>query len=460
MAVTSVTELIARYSGNLPRYTSYPTAVSFTEAVGPDQAEVWLKQLPEAAPLSFYFHVPFCDELCRFCGCNTSVMRQESGRAAYGNLLTEEFSRIIALVGTQHSVRHIQFGGGTPSTLPPATLRLIMSDILASCRVEDGAELSMELDPRHVPQGYPALLGELGFTRISIGVQDLNEKVQQACGRIQSFEQTEACVSAVRQAGVQGVNIDLIYGLPFQTQEGVAETVRRIVTLRPDRLAVFGYAHVPWKQKRQTLIAEESLPGAQERLAQRAVMDEVLCEAGYVPVGLDHYALPEDALVKSAQSGTLRRNFQGYTVDSAEALIGVGASAISMLPDGYVQNITSAAAYARALSENATALPVVRGVERTSDDRLRGYLIERLMCDMQVDLATSGLNPEYFSVEVAALAPMVKDGLVLCEGSMIQVTGKGRPFLRNIAAVFDARRQNLPSAGAVQASSPRFSYAI
>lgn len=390
MGAASVSDLISRYGGNLPRYTSYPTAASFTEAVGSQQVAGWLKALPENEPVSLYFHVPFCDELCRFCGCNTSVMRHEDGRLAYGDLLREEMRRIVALVGEQRTVRHVQFGGGTPTTLPPHSLRQIMRSIRTFFQVDPQAELAMELDPRHVPQDYPALLGDLGFTRISLGVQDLEPQVQEACGRHQSFEQTQASIQAARDAGVSGVNIDLIYGLPYQTVESVGATALKIASLRPDRLAVFGYAHVPWKQKRQRLIPEASLPKSEERLAQRAEIDRVLQAQGYRPIGLDHYALPEDGLAQSAQAGTLHRNFQGYTTDPCPVLLGMGASAISMLPAGFTQNITSVAAYARAMAENSDSLPVARGVAFTEDDKLRGAIIERIMCDMAVDLAVVG----------------------------------------------------------------------
>lgn len=459
MSAVSLSDLVLRYGGNLPRYTSYPTAASFTDAVGPAQAEQWLRALPADAPVSLYFHVPFCDELCRFCGCNTSVMRHEDGRSAYGDLLREELRRVVALVGPQRSVRHLQFGGGTPSTLPAAAIRQVMRSVRKFFRIEADAELAMELDPRHVPEGYPALLGELGFTRISLGVQDLEEKVQEACGRHQSFAQTEACINAVRAAGVSGVNVDLIYGLPYQTEESVAATARKIASLRPSRLAVFGYAHVPWKQKRQRLIPEESLPQPVERLRQRARIEEVLCAEGYLPIGLDHYALPDDTLVRAMQAGTLRRNFQGYTTDSSTVLLGMGASAISMLPGGYTQNITAVAPYARALAD-APCLPVARGVARTAEDTLRGRLIEELMCTMQVDLQAGAAAEHDFAAEYAALQPFVEDGFVLLDGSCIRVMEAGRPFLRNVAAVFDTHRQALSSQTPDAAPQPRFATAL
>ncbi|MBS0967061.1 oxygen-independent coproporphyrinogen III oxidase [Acetobacter okinawensis] len=463
MSADSVSDLISRYGGNLPRYTSYPTAASFSDAVGAQDVESWLRTLPADLPVSLYFHVPFCDELCRFCGCNTSVMRHEDGRVAYGDLLREEMRRVVALTGEQRVVHHLQFGGGTPTTLPPASLRQLMRAVRTFFRFADHAELAMEMDPRHVPQGYPALLGDLGFNRISLGVQDLDEKVQQACGRLQSFEQTQSCIDQVRAAGITGVNIDLIYGLPYQTVDSVGETARRIALLRPDRLAVFGYAHIPWKQKRQKLIPEESLPSSPERLAQRAQIDTVLKAAGYQAIGLDHYALPDDAMAKAARAGTLHRNFQGYTTDSCPVLLGMGASAISMTPAGFAQNIPTVATYARALADSAD-LPILRGVACTAEDRCRGAIIERIMCDLAVDLSAGDIpdNPGLngFEAELASLLPFEHDGLVTRTDSRIEVTEKGRPFLRNVAAVFDTRQKELAAASAGKAPAPRFSGAL
>ncbi|MBO1324320.1 oxygen-independent coproporphyrinogen III oxidase [Acetobacter sp. TBRC 12305] len=456
MSAASLPDLVLRYGGNLPRYTSYPTAASFTDAVGPAQMEGWLKDLPRSGPVSLYFHVPFCDELCRFCGCNTSVMRHDEGRQAYGDLLREEMRRMVALAGEGLPVGHVQFGGGTPTTLPPAALRRIMRAVRRFFHLGADAELSMELDPRHLSDGYAPLLGELGFNRVSLGVQDLDPQVQEACGRHQSFEQTRSCITQVRNAGIAGVNIDLIYGLPYQTAESVAVTAARIADLGPDRLAVFGYAHVPWKQKRQRTMPVKALPGPMRRLEQRARIDQVLRAAGYVAVGLDHYARPGDALARAAQAGTLHRNFQGYTTDSCDVLLGMGASAISMLPQGFAQNVTSASAYARAMAGHA-ALPVARGIARTPEDLLRGAIIERIMCDMGVDLARivppAGMAAPDFTAELQALAPFVQDGLATVEGQRIVVTDRGRPFLRNVAALFDTHRAGL-MAQAGQADSP------
>lgn len=462
MAVKISSDLIARYGGNLPRYTSYPTAVSFSEAIGPQEVAGWLKALPPEQSVSLYFHIPFCDELCRFCACNTAVMRQEEGRAAYGELLLDEMRRIVALVGRGRVVRHLHFGGGTPTTLPESALRKVMAAVREQFQLSDEAEVAMEMDPRHVPDGMLPLLAELGFNRISFGVQDLNPTVQETCGRVQSYEQTLSCVQQAHAAGVHGVNIDLIYGLPYQTVESVQDTAQRIAGMRPDRLAVFGYAHVPWKQKRQQLIPQDSLPSSEERVQQAAMIDQVLVEAGYKPIGLDHYAHSEDAMTQAYEAGTLHRNFQGYTIDSSPVLLGMGASAISMTPDGFYQNIPSTAAYIRALKEQ-DGLPIARGVFRTADDRWRGKVIEIIMCQSGVDLTPyipEGQSlREAFAEELEALRSFEEDGLLQWNGNRVSLTEKGKPFLRHLAAVFDTRRKEL-AAGSNGKSAPRFSSSL
>ncbi|GBQ25074.1 coproporphyrinogen III oxidase [Acetobacter estunensis NRIC 0472] len=431
-------ELLERYDGNLPRYTSYPTAVRFSDAVGSAEASRWLGELPVGEALSLYLHVPFCDELCGFCGCNTSVMRSESARSAYGDQLCEELTRVAGLIAAPKNrrppVAHIHFGGGTPTTLPESAFRTIFRCLHALFDIQPDAEIGVELDPRHFTPSMARFLSELGCNRGSLGVQDLEPAVQQACGRIQTFEQTRACVESLRESGFTSINIDLIYGLPRQTTESVCATARQTAALKPDRLAVFGYAHVPWKLKRQQLMPEAELPGRDARIAQRNGIDRTLQEAGYLPVGLDHYVLPHDRMAQAARNGSLRRNFQGYTADDAAHLVGVGASAISSLPGGFTQNIVSAAAWGKALAESP-GLPVARGVACTDDDRLRGRLIERLMCDLGVDLGA--FAPEDFALERERLSRFVADGLVEMEGDRLRVTERGRPFIRNVAAVFD-----------------------
>ncbi|CAI3941042.1 oxygen-independent coproporphyrinogen III oxidase [Commensalibacter papalotli (ex Botero et al. 2024)] len=430
---------LARYEGNLPRYTSYPTAVQFTEAVGFNQYKEWLQALPEGEPVSLYLHVPFCDELCKFCACNTQVVHQELVRSAYGDLLCEELKRLAGLLQARRSVSFIHFGGGTPTTLPMNAMKKVMQTIYSLFDIQKNADISIELDPRHVSVEYFSMLHPLGFTRVSFGVQDLDPKVQKACGRIQSKELTAHCIKVVRQNNIQSVNVDLIYGLPNQTVESLRATIRSVVELKPDRLAVFGYAHVPWKFKRQTLLEGDVLPDSVERFQQRQVIDEILQGAGYQVIGLDHYALPHDSMSIAADKGTLHRNFQGYTVDDAPALLGVGASSVSIVPQGIVQNHSAVAMYQKAMTQEG--LPVARGLKRDEEDLLRWHVIERLMCDLHIDLelVTRQYNkPEHFFDEaIAKLKPFEEDALVKISGYKIIVTEEGRCFLRNIAVVFD-----------------------
>ncbi len=307
--------------------------------------------------------------------------------------------------------------------------------------LEGDAEVAIELDPTTLPKDRLDALHTMGVTRISLGVQDLEPEVQDAIGRRQSFEQTEACAQAARSLGVDSLNLDLIYGLPLQTVESVTRTARRALELGADRVAVFGYAHVPWMKKHQALIPEDSLPGAAERFAQQQAIHRVLTEeGGYVAVGLDHYARPGDAMAEAAAARRLRRGFQGYTTDGAPALIGFGASAIGALPQGYVQNAPTAAAYAKLIQSGGLA--TVRGIALRADDRLRRDVIERLMCDLEVDLveiATAhAADPAPLIADAAGLGRFQSDGLARWDGRRIEVTEKGRPFVRSVAALFDA----------------------
>lgn len=432
---------LARYEGNVPRYTSYPTAVQFQDSVGFEAYKTWLQAFPEEEPVSLYLHVPFCDELCKFCACNTQVVHQEKIRVAYGNLLCEELRRLAVLLKTRRQVSFIHFGGGTPTTLPIESIKHVMQTLRGMFSVQDDADISIEIDPRHISEAYLDVLQSLGFTRASIGVQDLDPKVQRACGRLQSFELISDCIHQIRQRNIKSVNFDLIYGLPNQTVESVQETIRAIITLKPDRLAVFGYAHVPWKFRRQTLLEGDVLPNSSERFEQRQLIDEMLKKAGYQAIGFDHYALPHDSMSLAARNGQLHRNFQGYTVDRAKALLGVGASAISILPQGIVQNHPASLTYQQAM-QNTDSLPLARGVIRTNEDRFRWEIIERLMCDLSVDLQKvirqyhqkASLLEEFLK----KLQGLEADGFITVTNGVIQVTETGRPFLRNIAVVFDA----------------------
>ncbi len=434
-------ELVARYDGRVPRYTSYPTAPHFSPAVGAESYAKWLGALPPQTPLSLYLHVPFCDRLCHYCGCNTTVVRLDSSRRAYAALLEREIARVAALIGRRATVSQIHWGGGTPTCLPGDRLSAIMARIRDCFALTADAEIAIELDPTSLPQDRLQALREMGVTRVSLGVQDLEPAVQEAIGRRQSYEQTEDCARKARGLGVGSLNLDLIYGLPLQTEESVARTARRALDLAADRVAVFGYAHVPWMKKHQALIPEASLPGPAERFAQqRAIHDVLVEEGGYIPVGLDHYARPGDAMAEAASSRKLRRGFQGYTTDAAPALIGFGASAIGSLPDGYVQNAPTAPAYAKLIE--AGGLATVRGVALTADDRLRRDVIERLMCDLEVDIVAiaqaHAADPAPLVACLDGLSRFEADGLAHWDGRRIEVSEKGRPFVRSVAALFDA----------------------
>lgn len=434
--------LVARYDGRVPRYTSYPTAPHFGPAVGAAVYARWLAELPADMPLSLYLHVPFCDRLCLYCGCNTSVVRLELSRRAYAGLLMREIDHVARLIGRRAEVSHVHWGGGTPTSLPGDCLVAIMSRLRERFLFRKEAEIAIELDPTALPADRRAALGAMGVTRVSLGVQDLEPSVQRAIGRMQSYEQTEACADAARAIGVGSVNLDLIYGLPLQTEDGVVRTTRRALDLKADRVAVFGYAHVPWMKRHQALIPENLLPDPVARYRQLNAIHRVLTEeGGYSAIGLDHYALPGDAMAKAAAARRLRRSFQGYTTDSAPALVGFGASSIGSLPQGYVQNAQTAATYAKEIE--ADRLATVRGVALSPDDRLRRDVIERLMCCLAVDLdavaAEHGADPA--PLKAAASTGIVLfegDGLASWDGRRLVVNDRGRPFLRSIAALFDA----------------------
>ncbi|MDE2458080.1 MAG: oxygen-independent coproporphyrinogen III oxidase [Rhodospirillales bacterium] len=441
--VTAMTDadLITRYGGRLPRYTSYPTAPHFHEGVGAGEYAAWLAALPPDAEISLYLHVPFCDRLCLYCGCHTSVARQERPKRAYARALAREIGLVAEALGRRAPVSHVHWGGGTPTALPDGCLAGLMDIIHARFAVAADAEIAIELDPAALPPAKLAALAEIGLTRASLGVQDFDETVQKAIGRMQSFEETRAAAEGLRRLGVGSLNLDLIYGLPYQTEESVARTARLALELAPDRAAVFGYAHVPWMKKHQALLPEAALPEAPQRLRQEAAIRAVLeREGGMVPVGLDHYALPGDPMTQAVKAGALQRGFQGYTTDRAPVLIGLGASAIGTMPQGYVQNQPGIPAYEASIAQGR--LPVARGLELSGEDRLRRAVIERIMCDLAVDLpamaSAFGARPEALLAGTAQLRGFLADGLVEWDGTRLSITPRGRPFMRNVAALFDA----------------------
>ncbi len=438
-AAMNVSNLIAKYDRRVPRYTSYPTAPHFSPAVTAADYAGWLGALDDDAALSLYLHVPFCASLCLFCACHTSVVHRTDPLVSYGTTLLTEIELVAEAIGRRLKVRHIHWGGGTPTALPPAQMRDVMRSLRAHFDVAPDAEVAVEIDPRELSDASLRVLGEMGTTRASLGVQDFDPVVQQAVHRVQDYDLTAACAEQLRGVGVGSINLDLIYGLPHQTEDGVAATVEQALRIEPDRVAVFGYAHVPWMKKHQALLPEAALPNATERFAQRERVEAVITAAGYEAIGLDHFARPDDALATAAADARLKRNFQGYTTDDAPVLLGLGASSIGSLPQGYVQNLPSIPAWRDQV--RAARLPVARGIALTGTDRLRREVIETLMCRNAVDLpavaARHAADPASLMDAAPALQEMARDGLVVWDGMHVAVTPAGRPFVRAVAAAFD-----------------------
>jgi oxygen-independent coproporphyrinogen III oxidase len=424
----------------LPRYTSYPTAPHFSSAVGPATYAEWLRAIPARATASLYLHVPFCRSMCWYCGCNTTVARRDEPIAVYESALRCEIDLVARHIDRRIPVSHIHFGGGTPTILTPESFGDLMGTIRHSFFVTPSAEIAIEIDPRRLSAGMIDALALGGVNRASLGVQSFDPKVQSAINRVQSFTQTADVTNSLRRAAIAGVNFDLIYGLPHQTVASCLETVRQCVELRPDRLSVFGYAHVPTFKKHQRKIDADLLPDSLERHEQASAISEALRNAGYVQVGLDHFALPGDAMAVALREGRLRRNFQGYTTDAGDVLIGFGASAISALPQGYVQNETQIRSYSEAIAGGRLA--TVKGYALTDDDRLRADIIERIMCDYSVDLgaicARHGLAPETMLNAAPRLNELISDGIVALDGASLAVAEHSRFLVRSVAAAFDA----------------------
>ena len=376
-----IDHLIAKYGERVPRYTSYPTAPNFRSDISAATYASWLADLEARVPVSAYIHIPFCRSLCWYCGCNMSVARTNRPIADYVDWLIEEIRLVRLHIGQTLTIGALHFGGGTPNALPPPDLLRLSAELRRCFDIASGAEIAAEIDPRVLTTDWIAAAVDAGLNRVSLGIQDFDARVQRAVNRIQPFERTAWSVEAFRKAGIASINMDLMYGLPFQTTASVAHTVGEVVTLKPDRVALFGYAHVPWMKPAQRLLPEQALPGPRERFDQQDIAARLLVEAGYVRVGLDHFAKAGDALA----SGEVRRNFQGYTGDGHTTLIGFGSSAIGQLPQGYVQNLSKTPEWRRNLSDGE--LPVARGVVLSDDDRFRAELISRLMCDLAVDIA-------------------------------------------------------------------------
>jgi oxygen-independent coproporphyrinogen-3 oxidase len=419
-----------------PRYTSYPTAPHFSPGVGGAVLKGWLADLPPDTPLGLYLHIAYCREICWYCGCNTFAARRDETLDAYLDTLMREIELVASTLRSDR-VETIRWGGGTPNILSPDRFERLFRHLEFWFDLDGLREHAIELDPRTLTQAQAELYAALGVTRASLGVQDFNAKVQHAIGRVQPVETVAEAVARLRTAGVPHVAMDLMYGLPHQDVAGVRASVRQAIAFAPDRIAVFGYAHVPWFKPRQRLIDAEALPGPTERFDSQAAAHEELVSAGYVPIGLDHYARPDDSLAVAARAGEVRRSFDGYVSAGSTALIGLGASAISTLPQGYAQSFSEVGAWRNAIEHDRLA--AARGHALLDEDRRRARIIEQLLCDFSVDLADHG-GADAFAEALAALAPLARDGLVEFDGARITIPQGARAFTRLVAEAFDAYR--------------------
>ncbi|PIJ49323.1 oxygen-independent coproporphyrinogen III oxidase [Erwinia sp. OLTSP20] len=434
--------LIEKYNASGPRYTSYPTALDFNDSWQESAFRIAANRYPDR-PLSLYLHIPFCHRLCYFCGCNKQVTRQQHKAEAYLVTLAEEIKARAALF-RQRKVSQMHWGGGTPTFLTAGQIERLMTLLRAEFDFSRDAEISIEIDPREIPLTLIDHLSEQGFNRLSMGVQDFNKTVQERVNRVQDEEFIFALVARARQMGFKSTSIDLIYGLPMQTPESFAFTLQRVLALRPDRLSVFNYAHLPTLFAAQRKIREAELPPASDKLMILQQTITTLCAAGYQFIGMDHFALPDDELAQAQRRGQLHRNFQGYTTQGDCDLLGMGVSAISMMGDSYGQNDKELRRWAQRIEAQGSA--VARGLDLTTDDRVRRDVIKSLICNFSLDFMRLnqhwGIDAQrYFADDLARLQPMVADGLIECSALGLRVTAKGRLLIRNICMCFDNRLQ-------------------
>ncbi len=437
-------ELLRRFDVPGPRYTSYPTADRFVEAFGEDDYIQALNQrqsgMAVALPLSLYVHIPFCESLCYYCACNKIITKHHSRAEEYLRYLSREIDLHVAHVGAGQAVSQLHLGGGSPTFLSDAELRELMAMLRRSFTLAPGGEYSIEIDPRTVDAGRLATLAELGFNRLSFGVQDFDPAVQKAVHRIQPAEQVFALMASARALGFESINVDLIYGLPMQTPESFDRTLAQIVELKPDRIALYAYAHLPERFKPQRRIITVELPSGASKVSMLSRSLSAFIDAGYVYVGMDHFALPNDALAVAKRQGRLHRNFQGYSTQPDCDLIALGVSSIGRVGATYSQNAKTLAEYYDLLDQGH--LPVVRGLAVSRDDLLRRAVIMALMCQghlqfESIELAHLVDFKAYFAKELAALEDLASQGLVVVGDTGIQVTADGWFFVRAIAMVFD-----------------------
>jgi oxygen-independent coproporphyrinogen III oxidase len=439
MNTESELKRLGLFDARVPRYTSYPTAPHFAPGVGAGQFVDWIEAVPAGAAISLYIHVPFCRRLCWFCACRTQGTSSDAPVIAYAEMLRAEIALLRRHLAPGVTLSRLHWGGGTPTLLMPDLIRALADQVFDAIPLAEGGEFSVEIDPDEVDGPRLDALVAAGMNRASIGVQDFDPEIQKAIGREQSYELTKQVADMIRDRGVQSLNADILYGLPHQTQNRIADSVQKLLTLSPDRVALYGYAHVPWMSRRQQLIPSDKLPSAQERLALFETARDLFTWDGYSEIGIDHFARPTDGLAIAQANGTLRRNFQGYTDESATTLIGLGASSISRFPQGFAQNASATAAHTAAI--RGGTFSVHRGHVFDGEDLLRARIIEALMCDFRVktaELLRDFATPPQDIWAMFQVAKATFGDMVTLDDTGLSIPQRARPLTRMIARAFDA----------------------
>ena len=435
-------ELIKKYDRPGPRYTSYPPATEFTEEI---KEKDYIKKLLESnerkTPLSLYFHIPFCEQRCLYCGCNVIISHRKGIEVPYLERVYKEMDYVSQYIDKDRKVIQLHWGGGTPNYLSPEQIKEFFEEIRKRFEIDESAEISIELDPRYLTDEQIKAIKEVGFNRVSLGIQDLDEKVQRTVNRIQPYELVKEKMEKLREAGFESINVDLIYGLPYQTKESFEKTVDKVIELNPDRIASYSFAYIPQIKPHQQLLPKDALPSAEEKLRILEMIIDKFQSAGYVYIGMDHFAKPTDELAIAQRKGELWRNFQGYTTKKGVELLGFGATSIGMLYDSYFQNYKTLREYNNAVDEGK--IPVFRGYIMNEDDFIRREVIMDIMCNLGVEFnkIEKMFNikfREYFSRELEELKEMEEDGLIKIEEDRIKILPVGRLLIRNVAMVFDA----------------------
>ena len=427
------------FDAKVPRYTSYPTAPHFNADFGPKQFSNWIEGIPEGSAISLYIHVPFCRRLCWFCACRTQGTQSDAPVLAYLETLRSELKLLKSHLPAGVTLSRLHWGGGTPTLLNPAMMSELAGAIAEVAPFAPNAEFSVEIDPNEIDEARLDALARAGLTRASIGVQDFDPEIQQAIGRIQSYELTRDAVDMIRARGIASVNADILFGLPHQTRARMTESVQKLLSLNPDRVALYGYAHVPWIARRQTMIPTDALPTPEERLELFETARKLFLWDGYAEIGIDHFATCSDGLTIARDAGKMRRNFQGYTDDTSDVLIGIGASSISRFPQGYAQNAPATSAHTKAI--RAGQFSTTRGHVFSDDDILRGRLIEALMCDFRIDRAEIqrrfGTSDSQLD-DLFEQADRAFPGILSITNDGLSIPPDARPLTRMIARSFDA----------------------